>query len=85
MNKIYVSEYKGEGSFPDYKSHFVIVTAADSIETCREWVKDIIGIDVEPTWLMNSEYPTLYTSDSYKPLPKQAKILYNGNFHLKIK
>ena len=85
MNNIYISEYKGEGGFPDLMSHFVIVSAADSIETCRKEVKNLIGIDVQPTWLMNSSYTNIYTSDGSKLENIQFKILYNGNYHLKIK
>jgi len=64
------------------KSHFVIVVAASSIEIARNHVKEKIGIDVEPTWLMGAVYPTIYVSNGSVPQYIQAKILYNGNMHI---
>jgi hypothetical protein len=83
-NKIYTLEYKGKNSF-DGKSHFVIVIAASSIEVAKEYVKNQIGIDVEPTWLMSAVYPTIWSSARSVPLTIQAKILYNGSFHVSKK
>lgn len=82
-NKIYVSEYKGETDF-GYQSHFIIITAASSSQVAREYVNNMIGFDVEPTWLMNAAYPTIYISDGSKPHPIQVKILSNNNFHIKV-
>ncbi len=79
-NKIYVSEYKGENEFGG-NSHFVITLVASDNETARKYVKDTIGFDAEPIWLMNAVFPTLYTSNGERPLPVQAKILSNNNFH----
>ena len=79
-NKIYTLEYKGENQFKG-TSHFVVVVAASSIEVAKVYVKDKIGIDVEPTWLMSAVYPTIYMSDGSIPRKIQAKILYNGHFH----
>ncbi len=79
-NKIYVSEYKGESSF-EGKSHFVIVVAASDYKTAREYVNKLIGIDVDLRWLMNGQFPTIYTINGARPIPIQAKILYNGNYH----
>jgi predicted mannosyl-3-phosphoglycerate phosphatase (HAD superfamily) len=81
MNNIYVTEYKGENQFKG-KSHFVIVIAASNSEIAKTYIKEKIGIDVEPTWLMNASYPTIYIQDGSKPADIQAKILYNGNFHV---
>jgi len=80
VNKIYTSEYKGDNMISG-TSHFVIVVAASSPAVAQKYVKDKIGIDVQPTWLMNATYPTIYVSDGSIPEPIQAKILYNGNCH----
>ena len=77
-NKVYTLEYKGESGFG--KTHRVIVVAASSIEVAKTHTKNQIGIDVEPTWLMNAAYPTIYVSDGSVPKTIQAKILYNGSF-----
>ena len=79
-NKIYTLEYKGDNLFKG-KSHYVVIVAASSIEVAKSYVKDKVGIDVEPTWLMNAVYPTIYVSDGSVPNDIQAKILYNGTFH----
>lgn len=79
-NKIYTLEYKGKNQFKG-TSHFVIVVAASSIEVAKKYVKIMIGIDVEPIWLMSAGYPTIYMSDGSVPRKIQAKILYNGHFH----
>ena len=80
VNKIYTSEYKGDNMFSG-TSHFVIVVAASSPAVAQKYVKDKIGIDVQPTWLMNATYPTIYVSNGSIPEPIQAKILYNGSCH----
>ena len=80
-NKIYVCEYKGENSFGG-QSHFVITITASSIEVAKEHVKKMIGIDTEPIWLMGAVHPTLYNQTGNVPLPIQAKILSNCNFHV---
>jgi len=79
-NKIYVSEYKGENGIIG-QSHFVIVVAAENREVARNYVKNQIGFDADPVWLMNSVYPTIYSSDSQVRATPQVKILYNGNAH----
>jgi hypothetical protein len=79
-NKIYVSEYNGEnGMFGNV--HFVIVVAASSLEVAKSHVKEKIGIDIEPTWLMNGVHPTIYVSNGSVSQEIQAKILFNGNAH----
>lgn len=80
QNKIYVVEYKGDNALGG-TSYFVIVIAASSILIAREHVKEQIGIDVQPVWLMNATYPIIYVSDGSIPKKIQAKILYNGNCH----
>jgi len=80
QNKIYISEYTGEDMSGE-TSHIVIVVAASSVEVAKEYVKNKVGIKVEPTWLMNATYPTIYTSNGNAPEQIQAKILYNGNCH----
>ena len=79
-NKIYICEWKGENQFGG-KSHFCIVVAASDIETARSYVKEKIGIDVSPTWLMGAEHETMYNTSGNKPLDIQAKILFNSNCH----
>jgi len=79
-NRIFVLEY-------DYKNilgnhHFVIVVAASDFETAKEHVKKQIGFESDPTWLMNAVYPTIYNTFGTKPEKIQAKILYNGSFHI---
>ena len=79
-NKIYTLEYKGDNQFGG-QSHFVIVVAASSIGVAKSYCKDLIGIDEEPTWLMNARYSTIWGSNGAEPKDIQAKILYNGSFH----
>ena len=79
-NKIYVSECETESTIVG-RSYFVITVAASSIDVAKNYVKNKIGIDTDPTWLMGAVYPTIYISDGSKPAELQAKILYNGNFH----
>lgn len=74
-NKIYVLEYTGDEFLG--KAFRVVVVAASSVEVAKDYVKKRVGIDSEPTWLMNGAYPTIWTSDGEKPHPIQAKILYN--------
>jgi len=86
-NKIYCVEYKGDHAKlgGTYHSHFVIVVAASSIDVARQYVKEQIGIDEVPTWLMGSAYPTIWSQDGSVPLQVQAQILYNGNHHVHLK
>lgn len=79
MNKIYTIEYKGESMIGT--SFFVVVVVAASGDIAREYVKNKIGIDAEPTCLVNATYPTIYVRDGSVPERIQAKILYNGNCH----
>lgn len=79
-NKIFVSEYKGDNPQGGI-SHFVIIIAASDKTIAQQHIKQQIGIDKSPEWMMNAVYPTIYTSDGSKPHPIQAKILYNGSFH----
>lgn len=79
-NKIYTCEYSGDNCF-DGKSHFLIVVAASSSEVAKAHVKERIGFDCVPTWLMNAVYPTIYTSNGTKPEDVQVKILSNNTFH----
>lgn len=80
-NHIYVCEYKGKNDFGG-KSHFVITVAASDSDTAKDYVKEKIGFDCIPIWLMNAEYPTIYTSNGSVPEKIQAKILMNCNFHV---
>lgn len=79
-NKIYVCEYKGDNQF-NGKSHFVVVVAASSSEVAKVHVKEKIGFDCEPKWLMNAGYQTIYNQFGNKPLDVQVKILSNNTFH----
>ena len=79
-NKIYVCEFKGSNNFSG-ESHFVIVIAASDIDTAKQYVKEKIGFDSEPIWLMGAVYPTIYVQNGSKPERVQAKILSNNNFH----
>ena len=82
-NKIYVSDYKGPNSFGG-QCHFSVVVAASDINTVKQHVKEKIGIDVDPIWLMNAVYPTIYVSNGSVPKSVQAKILANNSFHTNI-
>lgn len=82
-NKIFVSEYKGSNPFGG-QSHFSVVVAASDINTAKQHVKEKIGIDVDPVWLMNAVYPTIYVSNGSVPKPVQAKILSNDTFHTNL-
>jgi len=79
-NKIFVCEFSGDNNFLG-KSHFTIVVAASSSEIAKAHVKEKIGFDSEPVWLMNAVYPTIYNSIGNKPLNVQVKILSNTHFH----
>lgn len=83
-NKIYTLEWTGSSSLMG-KSHFVILVAASSSKIAKTYVKEKIGFDVEPIWIMSAVYPTLYISDGTVPLKIQVKILYNGSFHSNFK
>lgn len=80
INKIYAIESKEDVSIIG-KSYYLIIVAAVNSDVARQYVKDKIGIDQEPTWLMNAWYPTIYTQSGKGTEPIQAKILYNGNCH----
>lgn len=79
-NKIFVSEYNGDNDFGG-KSHFVIVSTGDNTQTVKNEIFKLIGVNVDPTWLMNAVYPTLYTSDGSKKKEIQFKILSNNSTH----
>ena len=80
-NKVYVSEYKGENPFGG-ESHFVIVVAAANAEVARAHVKKQVGIDVEPTWLMNAGHQEIFDGAGNRmPSELQVRILSNCNFH----
>lgn len=79
QNKIYVVELTVESMLG--KSYFSITVAASDIELAKQYVKEKIGIEADPIWLMNAVYPTIYTSDGSRPAPVQAKILFNANCH----
>jgi len=79
-NKIYVCEYKGDNCF-NGESHFVVIVAASDSETAKKHVKEKIGFDCEPLWLMNAGYPTIYNTFGRTPLNVQVQILSNHTFH----
>lgn len=79
-NKIYTLEFTVNSTFNTMKAHYVIVVAASSIELAKMHVKEQIGYETEPTWLMGAAYPTIYNSFGNEPLKEQVKILYNGSF-----
>ena len=81
MNKIYALEYSGKNCF-DGISHYVIMIAADSSTTAKQFVKDQIGVDAEATWIMSASYPRIYNSKGTDLAKVQAKILYNGSAHV---
>jgi len=80
INKIYAIESK-QYSMIESNSYYLIIVAAVNSDVARKYVKDKIGIDKEPIWLINAWYPTIYTKNGNVPEPIQAKILYNGNCH----
>lgn len=75
-NKIFVVEYTGSSMIGN--TYRQVVIAASNKQVAQKHVKNIIGIDVEPIWLMNATYPTIYVGDGSVPKEIQAKILYNG-------
>lgn len=81
MNKIFVLECTRDNFDLSIKVHQLVVVAACNIDVAREYVKEKIGIDVEPVWLMNATYPIIYVRDGSVPEKVQAKILYNGSSH----
>jgi hypothetical protein len=84
-NKIFVCEYKGtRGEFKDVLIHSVIVVVAPNSETAKEYVKEQIGFEAEPVWLINALYPTIYDNNGNKPLDKQVKILSNNKFYVDL-
>lgn len=78
-NKIYHFEYKGENSFGNI-CHFSVAVAASDAEVAKAYVKEKIGLSVEPVWLMDAVYPTIYSQTGNVPEKIQAKILYNSNY-----
>jgi len=79
-NKIYLSEYTGDNRLGG-QSHIVIVTAACDSDTAQKYVKEQIGFDAPPIWLMSATYPAIYVRDGSVPAPVQAKILSHSQFH----
>jgi hypothetical protein len=79
-NKIYICEYTGLNSF-DKMSHFVITVAASDAATAKQYVKEKIGFDSNPVWLMGAVHPTIWTSNGNIPAPVQVKILSNNRYH----
>lgn len=74
-NKVYVSEFKGKNSMNSF-SHLVIIIAASSTEVAKQYIWDKVGYKLEPVWLMNTVYPTIWDQSGRNPEPIQAKILY---------
>ena len=79
-NKIYVCEFSGDNNIMG-TSHFVVIVAASDSEVAKKHVKERIGFDCEPLWLMNAVYPTIYDTFGRTPLNVQVKILSNNTFH----
>lgn len=75
-NRIYTFEYSGQTGWGD-ECHKVVVVAASDMAVARTHVKDQIGIDVSPTWLMGAVFPKIYVSDGSVPKKVQVKILSN--------
>jgi len=80
-NKIFTSEVVIDKNIFGGKSHFVITVAAQNAIVAKQYVKEKIGIDVEPQWIMNAAYPTIYNQTGSTPLAVQAKIIGNNTFH----
>lgn len=78
-NKIYIIDYTEEINCIG-KQIFIITLTASSIEVAREYIKEQIGIDVQPMLIPSAVYPTIYVSDGSVPKEIQAKILYNGSY-----
>lgn len=79
-NKIFTLEYSGDSPI-EGTAHLVIVIAASSSEVAKQYVKDRIGIEVEPMRLQNAVYPTIYDQTGRLTLPVQVKILSNSSFY----
>ena len=79
-NKIYVCEHKGENTFTGGHYHYVVIVAAINRNTARQYVKEKIGFECEPVWLMDAVYPTIWTSDGSISASLQVKILSNNNY-----
>lgn len=77
-NKIFVFESSIDEF--DYKCHRVIIVAASDRNVAIEYVKEKIGIDVNPTWLMGASYQTIYNQLGTEPINPQVKILSNNRF-----
>jgi hypothetical protein len=85
QNKIFICEATIDVNIFGGKSHFVITVAASNAVVAKQYVKDEIGIDAEPTWLMSASYPTIYNQTGTTPKSIQAKILSNCTFHTDFK
>jgi hypothetical protein len=80
-NKIFIIEGSEESVLG--KHNLIVTVAASSSEVAREHVKELIGLDAEPTWLMNAGYLTIYRTEIGGRVTEkkiQAKILYNASF-----
>lgn len=78
-NKIYIIDHSEEVNVFGTQN-FIITLTASSIEVAREYIKEKIGIDVQPILIPSAIYRTIYISDGSEPVEIQAKILYNASF-----
>lgn len=78
-NKTFVADFIHENEFGKVK--YVIILAAKDKKTAEQHLLNLFGIKPSLTWLMNTNSLTIYDQVG-KPLPVQAKILYNT--HAKI-
>ena len=74
-NKTFIADFVHENNLGIFRT--VIVIAAKNEEVATIHLKELLNIKPQLTWLMNSNYPTIYNQTGNVPLPVQAKILWN--------
>ena len=84
-NKTFLLEHTQTSEFGTSK-HFVLVVAKNKEIACQ-YLKDRLGFKGVPNdlvWLMDTNHPTIYDQTGNKPLPIQAKIIYNTTIRIDV-
>ena len=79
-NKTFIADFHYTSDFGVSK-HIIVVTASDK-ETACQHLKDKLNYKGGPNdliWLMDTNHITLYDQTGHKPLPVQARIIFNSH------
>jgi hypothetical protein len=82
-NKTFLLNHTNESEFGK-KQHIVLVVAENRDVAC-DYLKEKLGFKGVPNdlvWLMDTNHTTIYDQTGNKPLPIQAKIIYNTTIKL---